>query len=97
MAKQKLPLFVLEQLEQADCFECRELAALTQWLTEQAITGSRHQRIITEGALIGGLLKQGIPTNMAIISDDAGQFNVFDHALCMDSCRTSDPPFDPAE
>ena len=31
---------------------------------------------------MGGLLAKGIPTTLSIISDDAGQFNVFDHALC---------------
>lgn len=31
---------------------------------------------------MGGLLAQGIPAHFSIISDDAGQFNVFDHALC---------------
>jgi hypothetical protein len=31
--------------------------------------------------LIGRLLDQGIPINFGIMSDDAGQFNVFDHAL----------------
>jgi len=31
---------------------------------------------------MGGLLDQGIPSYFSIISDDAGQFNVFDHALC---------------
>jgi hypothetical protein len=31
---------------------------------------------------MGGLLAQGIPVNLSIVSDDAGQFNVFDHALC---------------
>jgi len=27
-------------------------------------------------------LGQGIPVTLSIVSDDAGQFNVFDHALC---------------
>ncbi len=31
--------------------------------------------------LIGRLLDQAIPINLGIVSDDAGQFNVFDHAL----------------
>ena len=31
---------------------------------------------------MGGLLAQGIPVTLSIVSDDAGQFNVFDHALC---------------
>jgi len=52
------------------------------WLDKHLIDSPRHRRIITEGTLIGGLLAQGIPVNLAIISDDAGQFNVFDHALC---------------
>ena len=82
MLQHKLPRFVLERLEAAEWFECDGPDALTDWLDKQDITGPRHQKIITEGALIGGLLKQGIPTNLAVISDDAGQFNVFDHALC---------------
>jgi hypothetical protein len=32
--------------------------------------------------MIGSLLRHGIPAEIAIISDDAGPFNVFDHALC---------------
>lgn len=31
---------------------------------------------------MGGLLASGIPVDLSIVSDDAGQFNVFDHALC---------------
>jgi len=53
-----------------------------KWLDQQGINAKRHRRIITEGALMGGLLATGIPTTLSIISDDAGQFNVFDHALC---------------
>ncbi len=51
-------------------------------MAEKEITRARHQKIIIEGALIGSLLRHGIATDIAIISDDAGQFNVFDHALC---------------
>jgi hypothetical protein len=53
-----------------------------QWLTTQGIQGSRHRKIVTEGALLSGLLAQGIPSDGVILSDDAGQFNIFDHALC---------------
>jgi hypothetical protein len=53
-----------------------------KWLDQQCIKTKRHRRIITEGALMGGLLAQGIPVTLSIVSDDAGQFNVFDHALC---------------
>ena len=53
-----------------------------KWLDQHDIKAKRHRRIITEGALMGGLLAHGIPVTLSIISDDAGQFNVFDHALC---------------
>ena len=56
--------------------------AWERWLTAQGITRSRHRQLVTEGALMGGLLAQGIPSDRVIMSDDAGQFNVFDHALC---------------
>lgn len=41
---------------------------------------------------MGGLLAQGIPVNLAIISDDASQFNVFDHALCWIHAQPTDSP-----
>ena len=53
-----------------------------QWLTAHGIKRSRHRKLVTEGALMGGLLAQGIPSDLVIMSDDAGQFNVFDHVLC---------------
>ena len=36
----------------------------------------------TEGALIGRLIDHGFPQDLVILSDDAGQFDVFLHALC---------------
>jgi hypothetical protein len=46
------------------------------------ITDIRHIRIATEGALIGGLIENGLNPDLAILSDDAGQFNILLHALC---------------
>lgn len=46
------------------------------------ITRKRHCKIATEGALVGSVLSHGFNINLAIISDDAGQFNIFQHALC---------------
>lgn len=46
------------------------------------ITGERHIRIATEGALYANVIENGFNTNMVILSDDAGQFNIFLHALC---------------
>ena len=81
MQCQKLPNRLLESLE-TQPIKFETTAALEQWLEKQGITNQRHQRILTEGMLIGRLLDQGIPINLGIVSDDAGQFNVFDHALC---------------
>lgn len=51
-------------------------------LEQLGITKERHVRIATEGALLGSILDHGFSRNMAIVSDDAGQFNVLLHALC---------------
>jgi hypothetical protein len=81
MEQQKLPRVLIVRLE--DKVRRIETAAtLEAWLDQHDIKAKRHRQIITEGALMGGLLAQGIPANFSIISDDAGQFNVFDHALC---------------
>lgn len=81
MAQHKLPISLLSQLETQN-FHIKASSEWYQWLDQQEIVNVRHRRIITEGALMGGLLAQGIPADFVIISDDAGQFNVFDHALC---------------
>src|ERR687887_88188 len=57
-------------------------AAWEQHLARVGITRPRHVTLATEGALMGSLLAHGFPGEMAIVSDDAGQFNVFAHALC---------------
>lgn len=46
------------------------------------INSKRTQRIATEGALIGALIHHGFRMDLVILSDDAGQFNLFQHALC---------------
>jgi hypothetical protein len=81
MAQQGLPKLLLAKLvDQSHAVS--EKKQWQRWLDESEITQERHRRVVTEGALIGGLLAQGIPADFGIISDDAGQFNVFDHALC---------------
>jgi len=80
MEKHKLPQTKLKLLE-----EGRQFADKTAWeayLKEVGITGPTHIRIATEGALTGSLLAYGFPKKMGVVSDDAGQFNVFRHALC---------------
>ncbi len=47
-----------------------------------AIKNKRHRQIATEGALTGHLLSKGFFKDIKIISDDAGQFNIFYTGLC---------------
>ena len=56
--------------------------AWTEHLSTLGIEGKRSIAIATEGALMGSVLAHGFPGEMAIVSDDAGQFNVFRHGLC---------------
>src|SRR5271156_6889057 len=46
------------------------------------ITADRPIRIATEGALLGSLIAHGVSPELTVLSDGAGQFDVFVHALC---------------
>lgn len=55
-----------------------------QWndfLAQKGIVSDRHVQTATEGALLGSVIEHGL-SDLVVISDDAGQFNVFVHALC---------------
>lgn len=82
MVAQKLPQRPLEKLsaaaDQRFTNEDQWQAALRCW----GITEQRHIRIATEGALLGSALDHGLNPQLAIVSDDAGQFNILCHALC---------------
>jgi len=51
-------------------------------LAALGITNTRHVRIATEGALLGGLIERGVSPELLILSDGAGQFVIFVHAAC---------------
>jgi uncharacterized coiled-coil protein SlyX len=80
MVQQKLPKAQLQLLA-----EDRTFANHTQWegyLKERGLTTARHLQIATEGVLLGSALSHELPADLVILSDDAGQFNVLQHALC---------------
>jgi hypothetical protein len=81
MQAQRLPDTPREALRQG----AKHFTDSTAWSTHLrtlGITHMRHVRIATEGALIGSLIHHGFPQDLVILSDDAGQFNVLNHALC---------------
>ena len=79
--RQKLPRAMVDRL-------CRgqhvfaDPAAWQAQLRQLAITGERHVRIATEGALLGSLIAHGVSPELVILSDGAGQYDVLAHAAC---------------
>jgi hypothetical protein len=66
---------------------CENKRSSTQqaWLSTLSsldISEPRHVRIATEGALLGCVLEHRSMSELVIVSDDAGQFDVLWHALC---------------
>jgi hypothetical protein len=87
MAGQKLPQSIIAPLmgvapgpddEVVIADDCDWRAALEGW----GISNERHVRIVTEGALLAAVLTHGVNPDLAIVSDDAGQFNLLAHGLC---------------
>ena len=81
MANQRLPKSLLTLLEN---HSVKEFADTQQWdehLQALGITKPRHVKIATEGALFGCVISH-VPRSLVIVSDDAGQFNILNHALC---------------
>src|SRR5207249_7825872 len=51
-------------------------------LVAAGVTGERHTRIATEGALLGSLVAHGVSPELVVLSDGAPQFDVLVHAAC---------------
>src|SRR5512135_650550 len=79
--RQKLPPAVIERLT-AGAQRWADKAAWQASLTQQQVTDPRHVRIATEGAVLGSLIAHGVSPELTVLSDGAGQFDVFVHALC---------------
>lgn len=56
--------------------------AWEEYLKSLNISKDYEMRVASEGALLAGLLAQGVPKELGVLSDDAGQFNILVHALC---------------
>ncbi len=53
-----------------------------QFLKESNIARNIEVRFLTEAALYASVIQNGIPRNLGVHSDDAGQFDVFIRSLC---------------
>src|SRR5271165_7540869 len=79
--EQKLAAAVVEKLRQGPC----QVGDVAEWharLLELDITAERHVRIASEGALLGSLMAHKVSTELGVLSDGAGQFNVLVHIAC---------------
>jgi hypothetical protein len=56
--------------------------AWEKFLKKQKIESTKNRRIATEGALLGGALKNGLNKDLLLLSDAAKQFAVFKNGLC---------------
>ncbi len=79
--RQKLAQAVIEPL-MTGTGSFPDKAAWQAFLAVHDVTNERHVRIATEGALLGSLIAQGVSPELTVLSDGAGQFDVFVHALC---------------
>lgn len=82
MRTQKLPQGPLAAITRCQGQTFEDEAAWKKQLQQLKVKKNRHRRIATEGALLGTVVACGFPSDLVIISDDAGQFNVLLHALC---------------
>jgi hypothetical protein len=80
--KQKLPQQPLTRLLENEWTRIADAILWEEHLNTLGITSSRHRRIATEGALLGNIQLNGLCQDLVIVSDDAGQFNLLQHALC---------------
>ncbi len=82
MKKQGLSHVFLDALRQHDSASFADQCGWQHHLDGLGMNTPRYRNIATEGALLGSLKRRGVAPDLAIISDDAGQFNVLIHGLC---------------
>ncbi len=82
MQTHKLPESQIKKLKPLSGKQFKTERQWKKLLKSLGIKSKNHVRITTEGGLVGSIIHHGYNKDMAIISDDAGQFNIFLHGLC---------------
>jgi hypothetical protein len=82
MQRQELAQEVVQRLQRAAPAPWADETTWRGHLDALGITDERHRQIATEGALLASALVHGLRRDLVIVSDDAGQFDVWLHALC---------------
>lgn len=80
--QQKLPLKYQGLLKSSAPCQFPDEQTWNDHLERLGVKAEHAVRVATEGALLGSIIENVANTNLAILSDDAGQFNILFHALC---------------
>jgi Transposase IS66 family len=80
--EQDAPALLIEQLMAHDGRQFADEDAWTDHLIALGITGAKAVRLASEAAVAGSLDHHGLLQDAVIVSDGAGQFDVFRHGLC---------------
>jgi hypothetical protein len=71
-----------ERLTFSEAILAQDSQAWEAYLLEKGVVSAKAIRLISEAALLGGVMSGGINPVLRILSDGAGQFNVLIHGLC---------------
>jgi hypothetical protein len=82
MQEERLKKALVASLNDASSKYFPDKAAWLSHIDDLGISRPRDVRVVTEAALLASALSHGLPHDMVILSDDAGQFNILIHALC---------------
>lgn len=82
MRMQRFPRYLLSRFEPHGKRLFFSELTWQRHLEELGISSYPHVRTATEGALLGSVLFHGLSKDLVIVSDDASQFHVLNHALC---------------
>jgi len=82
LERQTLAAKYWEQLTFSDALLAEQKSDWQIYLFNKGIVSAKVVQVMTEAALLGGVMSQGMNAPLRILSDGAGQFNVFTHGLC---------------
>lgn len=82
LERQTLAAKYWEQLTFSDAVLAEQKSDWQIYLLGKGIVSAKVVQVVTEAALLGGVMSQGMKAPVRILSDGAGQFNVLVHGLC---------------
>jgi hypothetical protein len=80
--EQEAPEFLIDRLIEHEGRGFADENVWTDFLISIGVTGVKTVRLASEAAVVGSLDHHGLLQNAVIVSDGAGQFDVFRHGLC---------------